>query len=288
METPASQAELSAVSETLFLPLYALALESRADRPILADEDAVRITEALNATFAGSARPIHRKLARGQLPRTFVTTVTLRIRHFDQVTEAFLRRHPCATVVSLGSGLSGRRGRVDDGQMRWYDLDLPAVSALRRRFFPETPRSHSISSSVLDPSWMDEIPAQPGQPILFLAEGLLMYLEEADVRALVVRLRERFPGAELLAEVSNRRVAEMSAGTFGRGKLRRQFGLSEDVWFRSGLSHPKEMEGWAEGITSLGDWGYFDEDEPRLGWMRLFARWELVGRAQYVVHYRLG
>jgi hypothetical protein len=64
--------------------------------------------------------------------------------------------------------------------------------------------------------------------------------------------------------------------------------LSEDVWSHSGLSHVREMGEWAEGITFLDNWSYFDEDEPRLDWMRPFARWKLFGRAQYVVRYRLG
>ena len=115
-----------------------------------------------------------------------------------------------------------------------------------------------------------------------------MYLEEGDVRRLVVKLREQFDGAELVADVANRRVVQLASGRLDRGKFRRQFGLSEAVWFHSGLSHPREMEEWAEGITFLDDWSYFDEDEPRLDWMRPFARWKLLGRAQYVVRYRLG
>lgn len=39
---------VEAVSETLFLPLYALALESQRDDPILADPGAVALTGALN------------------------------------------------------------------------------------------------------------------------------------------------------------------------------------------------------------------------------------------------
>ena len=48
--------DIEAVSETFYLPLYALALESRADRPIVLDQEAVRLTENLNETLASSEK----------------------------------------------------------------------------------------------------------------------------------------------------------------------------------------------------------------------------------------
>lgn len=280
--------DLEAVSETLFLPLYALALESRAEHPVLIDREAVRLTEELNRTFAGSDKRLYRKLARGRFPRTALTTVALRIRHFDQVVTTFLERHPNGIIVSLGCGLSNRRSRVDNGTMRWFDLDLPAAMELRRRYFGDTERFHSLAGSVLDFDWMDNLPDEPGERFLFLAEGLFPYLCEDDVRGLVTELRKRFPGASLVAEFASRNVARLMSRRMGRGKLRRQFGLSANVWFRSGLSDPREPEDWADGITLLGDWCYFDEAERRIDRMRPFARLEVVGRALFVSRYQLG
>jgi len=280
--------ELEAVSETLFLPLYALALESRAARPILIDREAVQITEELNRTFATSDRRLHRKLARGRFPRTAVTTVALRIRHFDQVVTTFLEREPEGIIVSLGCGLSNRRSRVDNGTMRWVGLDLPAVIQLRQRYFEDTERFRSIAKSVLEFDWMDRLPDEPGEHFLFVAEGLFPYLPEDGLRDLVTELHRRFPGAELVAEFASRKVARLMSGRLGRGKLRRRFGLSDDVWFHSGLTDPREPETWAEGIKLLDEWCYFDESEPRIDWMRPFTRLEVVGRPLFVGRYRLG
>jgi O-methyltransferase involved in polyketide biosynthesis len=281
-------AELDAVSETLFLPLYALALESRAKQPILIDRETVRITEDLNRTFANSDRRLYRNLARGRLPRAAVATVALRIRHFDEVVATFLEREPEGIVVSLGCGLSNRRSRVDSGTMRWFDLDLPAAMQLRRMFFEDTERFRSIAASVLEFDWMDQLPDDPAGPPLFVAEGLFPYLPEDGTRDLVTELHRRFSGAELIAEFASRKVVRLMSGRLGRGKLRRRFGLSDDVWFRSGLSDPREPESWAAGIRLLDEWCYFDESEPRIDWMRPFARLEVVGRPLFVVHYQLG
>jgi len=145
-----------------------------------------------------------------------------------------------------------------------------------------------VASSVLDFAWLDQLPDEPGSKMLFLAEGLFMYLEADEVRSLVTTLAERYPGAELVAEVANTRTVRMMQSRFGRGKLRRQFGLSADVFFRSGIGDSREMERWAPGLKLLDDWTYYDEDEPRLGMIRWFSRWPLIHWLQWTVHYRLG
>lgn len=278
--------ELHAVSETLFLPLYALAIESRTKGALLCDERAAAVAADLDSRFADSDRKIHRLLVERRLPRLLVTTLVVRIRYFDHLVRSFLEREPDGIVVSLGCGLSTRRWRLDNGWVRWFDLDLPEVTAVRRRYFADNARLQSMSSSVLDFEWMDALPRERGERYFFLAEGLFMYLEKESVRRIVEELQRRFPGAELAAEVASRRMARISASALGRGKLRRRFGLSGDVWFHSGLANPREIESWTDA-TFLGDWSYFDDGEQRLHFMSFFARWELVRRGQYVVHYRL-
>jgi O-methyltransferase involved in polyketide biosynthesis len=279
---------LDAVSETLFLPLYALALESQRPSPIMVDEGAVDLTRRLNALFADSDKRLYRRLANGRLPSALLTSMSLRIRQYDRYVTTFLEREPGGVVVNLGCGLDDRRRRVNNGRVRWYDLDLPEVIAFRRRFLPETDRMRFIASSVLDFTWFDELPDEPGPSFLFVAEGLFMYLPPGGVRSLVTMLGDRYPGAELVAEIANRRIVRIMQGRLGRGKFRRQFGLSQDVVYTFGLGDSREIESWAPGLTFLDDWTYFDEMEPKLGWMRWFARWPLFRWAQWTVHYRLG
>lgn len=279
---------LAPVSETLFLTLYARALESRRPDPIVRDVVAERVTEALNPRFARSPLRLHRKLAAGRLPRLLLTTLALRTRHFDRLVLDFRRRHPDGVVVSLGCGLSTRCHRLDDGTLRWVGVDLPPAIAVRRELLPDTERFTTLGASVLDEAWMEPLPAVPPDRVLFLAEGLFMYLEAASVRRLVARLRERFPGAELAAEFADAGLVRLNQTRLGRGKMRRQFGLSEDVWFASGLADAREIEDWAPGVELLGTWSHLDDHEARLGWMRGFSWWNALGRPLFVVHARLG
>lgn len=279
---------VEAVSETLFLPLYALALESQRADPILNDQGAVALTRELNRSFAESDLRLHKKLVAGDLPATLVTTMALRIRRYDRYVADFLAREPDGVVVNLGCGLDDRRRRTDNGRVRWFDLDLPEVISLRRAYLPESDRMRFLACSVVDLGWLDALPDEPGNRFLFVAEGLFMYLPPEGVRAVVTALQDRFPGAELVAEVAHSRIVRIMRGRLGRGKFHRQFGISGDVVYQFGLQDSHDMEAWAPGLVLLDDWAYFDEDEPRLGWMRPFARWPLFRQAQWTVHYRLG
>jgi len=276
------------VSETLFLPLYALALESQSEHPIMVDEGAVDLTRRLNESLAGSDSRIARRLVQGRLPGMLLASMALRVRRYDAYVRAFLEREPAGVVVNLGCGLDDRRRRVDNGAVRWYDLDLPEVIALRRRFLPETQRFRFIASSVLNLAWLAELPREPGSRFLFVAEGLFMYLPPEGVRTLVTTLHARYPGAELVAEIAHSKIVRTSQSRLGRTKFQRQFGVSGDIVYQFGLEDSREMERWAPGLTFLDHWTYFDEDEPKLGWMRWFAWLPLVRWAQWTVRYRLG
>ena len=60
----------------------------------------------------------------------------------------------------------------------------------------EEARYHYIPKSVLDYSWMDSVEAR-GR-LLFIAEGLFMYLQEEQIKALMIELTDRFPGSYML------------------------------------------------------------------------------------------
>jgi O-methyltransferase involved in polyketide biosynthesis len=86
--------------------------------------------------------------------------------------------------------------------VRWFDVDVPEVIALRRQLYTERPGYTTIGSSVTDPEWLEQIPAD--HPALIVAEGLLMYLSDTEIRDLLQRLTDRFGTGELLADLPSR------------------------------------------------------------------------------------
>ncbi len=259
--------DLSGVPETLLITLYCRAIESRRPDALIRDERAVELVNRIDYDFSQVKFP----------PIDQLFTI-MRIREFDRHTQAFLTAHPDGVVVSIGCGLDTRFDRVDNGEAEWYDLDLPEVIAIRRQLLNETPRRHFIGSSMLDLTWMDRVESGAKRPCLFLAEGVFCYFEEAKVRRLVLALRERFPGAELVFDAMTPFMAWLHSHHPVIGKLHTH------LW---GIKRGQELEGWDPGIRLLDEWFYFDGPEPRLGRARLMRFVPLLNRGSSIVRYRL-
>jgi len=114
-----------------------------------------------------------------------------------------------------------------------------------------------------------------------------MYLDGNDIRSLVVKLQETFPGSEMVCEVVNSRWLRSPLKKILDYKLQRQVHLGKDALFRSGIRDSREMEHWHTGIQFLDDWSYVDSEEKKLGWFRILKHCELIRKTQWTVHYRL-
>jgi len=224
--------------------------------------------------------------ANGTLDRKLVVHIAIRAKKYDEYARDFLKKYPDGVIVNIGCGLDSRFLRVDNGKVIFFDLDLPEIIGIRKGFFEETERYHLIASSVLDFEWMAVVRQHSG-PFLFMAEGVFMYLEGRDVRSLVLKLQETFPGSGLVCEVVNSFWLRPPLKRMLDSKLQRQVHLGKDATFRSGISDGREMEQWHSGIQFLDEWSYFDSDEKKLGWFRLLRHIGLIRKTQWTVHYRL-
>ncbi|KAK3361378.1 leucine carboxyl methyltransferase-domain-containing protein, partial [Lasiosphaeria ovina] len=126
--------------------------------------------------------------------------VVIRARQFDVWVTEFLDAHPDgATVLHLACGLDSRALRLNwNKNTRWIDVDLPEVVALRRQVVPvpEQRDYQLLATSVTEPHWLDEIPAD--RPTLVIMEGLALYLDPADVEFLLKRVCDRFPTGQIV------------------------------------------------------------------------------------------
>ncbi len=177
---------LGPIQETLLITLWARAIEAIKDDPIIKDTKSVEIVAQIDYDFS--------KLKNAR--RTQVG-VCLRSLAFDRWVNAYLSQNPNGTFVEIGAGLNTRFERVDNGYVRWFDLDLPDAIAMRKQFFRETERRKFVAASVLDPSWIDTVKATSDGPIMFAAEGVLIYLTEPEVKQVFAMLTEHFPGSLL-------------------------------------------------------------------------------------------
>jgi methyltransferase (TIGR00027 family) len=280
--------KISDISSTMLVTLYCRAMESRSPDPVINDPEAVRIADVINSRLAASKDRLYTELGQGKLNKRLSVFISLRAKKFDDYARAFLLGNPGGTVVNLGCGLDTRFWRIDDGKMRFYDLDLPEVIEIKRKLCSETERYHMIASSVLDDNWLSLLKKQAAGPVLFLAEGLFMYLEKKDVKYLVLKLQSSFPGCELVCEVVNESMVHGWLRGAMNMRMQGQLHLGSGATFHFGIRDGKEIESWSPGIRLMDEWSYFDPAEKRLGPARFMGVIPWMRRLQWTAHYKLG
>lgn len=275
------------VAETGMLTLYCHAIESQTTDPILRDEKAVEISRRLNPVFARSSSRLLRNLAQGKVSKELVVHITLRAKKYDEYARSFLTENPNGIIVNIGCGMDSRFQRVDNGQLTCFDLDLPEMIEFKKQFCTEGDRYHFIAASVFDYAWMDQVAKMGKRAVLFMAEGVFMYLDGEKVKDLILELQSRFPGSDLVCEVVTALFTHKPWNRMVALKLNQQLGVGKGAAFTFGVQNSRELETWHAGIEYLDEWSYFDTRHPRLGWVGTLGKIKFMRNVQYTVHYRL-
>jgi O-methyltransferase involved in polyketide biosynthesis len=253
--------QLGQVQETMLVPLYARAVETVRKRPILKDAKAVEMVESIDWDF------------RRFRQRWRVAGCILRTAMFDEWVGAFLIRHPEGTVVEIGAGLNTRFERLDNGTVHWFDLDLPDVVALRRKFFTDSGRRVTLAASILDSDWMAAVRLSPG-PYCFVAETVFIYLTEQQVKAALAQIAGNFPRASIAFDTGALRAITRGNDDHARQKIAARF-----AW---ACEDPREIERWNIGLRLVESRSPMDVAGP------LRSRLSLPMRAAFRVLSKLG
>jgi len=261
---------LDGVSKTLLITLYARVRESQRPDGIIKDEKAIAIINQLQCDFS-----------RLRMHRRDEIAVIMRMRKFDSHARDFLARNPDGVIVHIGCGLDTRFERVDNGQVEWFDLDMPEVMELRQKLIRnENSRCHTLATSVFDDGWVSEVSQYKPRRFMFLAEGVFPYFAEMNIKTLFLKLRECFPGCELVCDAHTPFVIWVD-------NLQLEYaGISARLQWS--IKNGREVESWGEGIRLLDEWNYFEEDEPRLKAYRWARHIPVIAKSSGVFHYRLG
>ena len=249
---------LGPVQETLLIPLLGRAVETQKRNGLIQDKKAVSIVESLNYDFSKWEKS--KSLA----------GATLRTRMFDQDVQTFLSEYPSGTIVEIGCGLNTRFERLDNGQARWFDLDLPDSLALRRQFFQDEPRRTMIAASVLETGWMETV-AATGGPWCFISEAVIIYLEAAQAQQAITQIANRFPGAWFLTDTTAKAMVN-SQSTHDAMRY-----MSQDSWFRWACDDPHELETWGANLHLVKSRTFLDAGSDLMKYaplqIKILARW---------------
>ena len=116
----------------------------------------------------------------------------------DELVGDFIKKNPDCVVVNIACGLDTRFYRMDNGRITWYNLDLPETIAVRDQIYNESGRVSTIGMSAFDPAWADMVKVRG--KMLFIIEGLSMYLTAGQNGQMLSIIRDNFDNAYVIME----------------------------------------------------------------------------------------
>lgn len=201
--------EMTGVPETMIQTLYARAMESEREGHLIYDKKAMEIVKEMDYDFTKAKEDA--MMRNGVVARTIV---------LDELVQNYVTAHPNAVVINIACGLDTRFYRVDNGKLRWFNLDLPVTIEVRKKFLEETGRVSVLPHSAMDEAWAEEVHKtlseeekadkkdkengkaneKETRPTLVIMEGLTMYLSLEEVRKIFEIIRNHFTDATVLVE----------------------------------------------------------------------------------------
>ena len=230
--------EKNTVQETLVIPLFGRLVCSEHFPELFSDPEAKRICDSLDYDY-------EEKRKKMESPAGLFGALEVAQRQYDLrcEVEMYLKDHPGAAVVNLGCGLDDTFSKVDNGECRGYNIDLPDVIRVREELLPAGDRETNIACDLNDLSWMDKIDAPDGT--VFFAAGVFYYFRTADVKKLFQAMAEHFPGGVLAFDSCNERGAKLMRKTWLK-----EAGITDVGAFFS-LEDESELAGWSGHFASV-------------------------------------
>lgn len=270
---------LTQEKETMLIPLYVKAIESKKKSPILEDPHAVKMIEQIDYDFSTL-----------KIPEKTNIMMCLRAKLIDNFTQDFLSEHRQAVALHLGCGLDSRYFRIKNNALDryavdWYDVDFPEVIDLKKHFFKDSDHYHMIASSVTEKEWIDKLPARK-EKNLVIAEGLLMYLREQDIKLLFERLKHKLGSYTIIFDAFNSYTVKKMVNHPSLKKT--------GATIQLGVDDPHELENWGLGLRLLQQMYFTDNPElehltfPVKAMFKLANGFSIVKNAQRILVYEVG
>ena len=274
---------LNDVSQTALLTLKARVLESGKAKPVINDPKGCEIFDNIQSFIP--AETYQRVLDR-KFPPTLSIYLALRARKYDMYTGDFVEKNN-GLVVSLGCGFDTRYWRVPNRPMNYLELDLPEVISLKKKVLGGEVEYQMLGSSVLDLEWMERIAAIQTENILFLAEGLFMYLPENEVIRIFQELGKKFSKSQIVFEIVHKKYTRGFRKKIVESKMKRNSGTEAGSAFIYGLNNAREIESYSDNIKVTDEWSYFEDPDIRPKLMRVFRHFKSISKIQYTIKARI-
>ena len=184
------------IQETALIPLAIKASETARPNARIKDEKAKEIIDTLGVDVSKYDPFLSHE---GVVARTIL--------YREQLKE-LLKKYPDAVCINLGCGFDDKFSQVDNGRLRWFDVDLPDQIAVRRKVYEDRERCVMLDGDALNGDWTKNIP--PSDMYIIVMEGVLEYFSKEQVKTCLNMLCDSFPHGYLLAELHSPFMAKNS------------------------------------------------------------------------------
>lgn len=229
---------LSSTASTLLITLYSRANLSKQNL-IIKDEKAEEIIQ-----LAGYSQ---KKL---KLRKSYQIFLTIRAKLIDDYTNDFIKKHDGnCTVIQVACGLDSRYLRLNNPDVKWYDLDLYGTIELRKKFYKNSTNYKMIESNVCNFTWINKIdPQDLKKPTLIIAEGLFMYLSKEDNEHIFSSLPNYFKDVDIIFDIFSPLVVKLSKHIHTLKRTNAQF--------KFGFNNPQIIMNMSSAITHIKTLSY--------------------------------
>jgi O-methyltransferase involved in polyketide biosynthesis len=232
------------IVDTLFITLYAKAVETKQKNPLINDSKACELIEQINYDFSKYKKK-----------KASSVGVAIRASHFDNMVKQFIEKHSKSIVISIGCGLDTRLQRIGKIAEKavFYQLDIAEAISLREKLIPPESNEYFLSGSMFETKWMDNlISKHKDGNFIFVIEGVIMYFTELENKILFTELANRFKGAEIHFDTLNKWMSSKTAIHDTVSKT--------NAIFKFGIDDERELEKWHPGLRHLKTFLFNDFD----------------------------
>jgi len=277
--------QLSDVSETALVTLRARVTEAGKKNPVLTDPVGKKCLDRILSLLPDER---HQQFLNKKLSPVLTRYLAHRARKYDIETVDFLRKHPGGLVVNLGCGFDTRFWRLPDQGIKYIEVDLPEVLEMKKEVLGDLITYPLIKSSVLDEVWISHVASIQTENVLFMAEGLFMYLPEDKVVRTFKRIAETFSNSYIVFEVVHERYTHGIWKKTVEKKMKRSIDSTAGSSYFYGIRKAGDIEKYHEKIRIIGEWSYFEDRDVKPTFLRLFRFLKYFSRTQWTITAKIG
>lgn len=235
---------LSDVSKTAIITMACRATQSENTKSDFNDEMSVQILKKITDIASESEKKTINNIKKvyGKYSKNEAKALVVRVSTIDSIINDYISKNPECTVINIACGFDTRYWRLDKKDCTYIELDLPEVIDRKKELLGIRIDYEMISSSVLDFSWIDKVTKDRNSNFLLVMEGLLMYLQEEDVKNLLSEISRRFTDSQLVTDALDKKLIRGLYKKIGDWASKLLFGF--ELGWKFGFEKAEDIENY--------------------------------------------